>query len=357
MDADRSTPETTESRSRWLSTVVWVLAALLLVGMVCALVLQMSEGSRSRNLAASIALGKRPAAPALPTKAMISDQHGRLVGYDPKFAGTSKAFPGRIMVVNFWASWCGPCREEAPELNAIAGKRAGDGVVVVGVYAASEDAWEDARDFVQEYKLDFPIVRGTRSQVNEWGVRGYPETFVVGRDGKIAAHIDGPLDADALASTLDQEIARKSAVGQDGEPAKKAQTSQAASFSAEKLTEPGSLTPVPAGERMTTLDAISKLVVCPSCDAPLERSDSPSADRMRVWIKRRVDAGWTKSQILDGVVEAYGGDSAVLAAPRADGGRGMIAWLVPGVIAALALLFGLFRLRKSGRRFRSTASS
>jgi hypothetical protein len=58
------------------------------------------------------------------------------------------------------------------------------------------------------HRLRFPIVRGTRADKDAWGVGGYPETFVVGTDARIGAHVDGPIDVDTLRGAIDTELAR-----------------------------------------------------------------------------------------------------------------------------------------------------
>jgi thiol-disulfide isomerase/thioredoxin len=116
--------------------------------------------------------------------------------------------PGaKVMLVNWWASWCGPCREEAPDLSAIAEDYADD-VVVVGVNAGGEDLMSDARAFVREMSIRFPIIRADRAMKDAWGVGGFPESFIVGTDGRISAHINGPIDDDDVRAKLDAELDR-----------------------------------------------------------------------------------------------------------------------------------------------------
>ncbi len=85
---------------------------------------------------------------------------------------------------------------------------AGDGVHIVGLNPASEDAERDARSFVREFKVDYPIVRVRASEKAAWGVRGFPETFIVGRDGRISAKVNGPIDEPTLVRLLEREINR-----------------------------------------------------------------------------------------------------------------------------------------------------
>lgn len=113
-------------------------------------------------------------------------------------------------------------------------------------------------------------------------------------------------------------------------------------------------------EPQTTVDAVSKTVMCPSCDTTLDESDSAAALRMRVWVTAAVDAGWTEEEIRDGLVEEYGGDESVLATPRARG-AGVVVWLVPGLVALAALVGGVLSLRRwrrdaAARQTRSVSS-
>lgn len=91
----------------------------------------------------------------------------------------------RVVVVNFWASWCIPCREEAPVLEAAWRAYRDRGVVIVGVNV--QDSEPAARAFIETFELTFPNGPDPGGRIAiDYGVYGIPETFVIGRDGLIA---------------------------------------------------------------------------------------------------------------------------------------------------------------------------
>lgn len=194
--------------SRW-GTVAWLVCSLLLVGLVVGIWFRVGASSAGANLANAIIAGDRPAAPALPQTQIRDDGAPGLPAWyrvtaegeqDPAGAG------GKVLVVNWWASWCGPCEEEAPALKEIADDYADD-VTIVGLNAGSQDLESDARAFIRRHELDFTIVRGNRSDEDAWGVSGFPETYVVGTDGRISSFVNGPIDEETLRGLLDAELA------------------------------------------------------------------------------------------------------------------------------------------------------
>ena len=116
-------------------------------------------------------------------------------------------FGGTVHVVNFWASWCRPCRDEAPLLQDAHEKYRDDGVVVLGIDA--RDFVGDARAFVREYGITYEnLYDGPGKLVEPWGVSGWPETFVVDRRGVIVEHIVGPIsDAEQLDDAIRKALA------------------------------------------------------------------------------------------------------------------------------------------------------
>lgn len=99
---------------------------------------------------------------------------------------SSRDLDGHPAVINFWASWCLPCRDEAPILESQWDKYGSDGLIVLGVNV--QDVDEDAEAFVEQYDLSFPNVRDVNLELwRKLGVRGIPETFFLDRQSTFVA--------------------------------------------------------------------------------------------------------------------------------------------------------------------------
>ena len=140
--------------------------AVGLVVLLFALLLWKLVDDEGGDLARAAANGERPAAPEFTLERL--DEDGEL---------SLSALRGKAVVLNFWASWCVPCKEEAPVLEELWQENRERGLVVVGLDA--KDFRRDARDFVRRFGLTFPIVYdGPGDTIPDWGVTGFPETFV-----------------------------------------------------------------------------------------------------------------------------------------------------------------------------------
>jgi cytochrome c biogenesis protein CcmG, thiol:disulfide interchange protein DsbE len=104
-------------------------------------------------------------------------------------------FEGQTVVINFWSSWCPPCRDEAPMLNQFHTETQDrDDVVLIGV--AIWDRPEDSLDFMRQHNLSFLNLADQRGSVLiDYGVYGVPETYFIGPDGTLAGKYRGPLES------------------------------------------------------------------------------------------------------------------------------------------------------------------
>lgn len=109
---------------------------------------------------------------------------------------------GRVVVLNVWASWCPPCVSEMPLLQRTHDRIEPRGGMVLGI--DTQDASEDALKFLREKRIDFPSLRDREREYGRaLGVSGYPETFLIDREGRIAAARRGPVTQAWLNEHLD----------------------------------------------------------------------------------------------------------------------------------------------------------
>ena len=110
-------------------------------------------------------------------------------------------FRGKIVMVDFWSSWCPPCRQESPALAAAYQDFRDQGVEFVGI--AIWDVDSETRKFRDAFELDYPIVIDSNGSVAvEWGVVGLPEKFFVDREGRVVKKYAGPMTRDRLGPEL-----------------------------------------------------------------------------------------------------------------------------------------------------------
>jgi cytochrome c biogenesis protein CcmG, thiol:disulfide interchange protein DsbE len=159
------------------AAIVLALAAVLGV-----LAYGVTSSGQSETIDNALAEGRRVPAPALTLPRLERSAQASLSDYR-----------GKVIVLNFWASWCAPCRDESPMLQRWHRRIESRGGTVLGVNVL--DVSSDARAFVARYGLTYPMLRdGGGESVKEFGVIGYPETFAIDRRGRIVAVTRGPVD-------------------------------------------------------------------------------------------------------------------------------------------------------------------
>jgi thiol-disulfide isomerase/thioredoxin len=97
---------------------------------------------------------------------------------------SSEKLKGQIIVLDFWATWCGPCIVEIPHYNKIEEKYSSKGVKVVGVTLASGEA-KEVKPFVSRHKMKYSVFMGDDNQAYDFNIVGFPTTYLVTRDWKI----------------------------------------------------------------------------------------------------------------------------------------------------------------------------
>lgn len=149
------------------------------------------------GLVAGVALAAEPATLSLPD----------LSGHPQ----TLEQYRGRIVVLNFWATWCVPCRAEMPVLADIQNRYASRGVVVVGASADDESTQEQIKPFIENLRITFPIWSGTTTaHMEQFGLgAALPATAIIDEQGQIAFPIVGILERKDLKQRLDYLLAGK----------------------------------------------------------------------------------------------------------------------------------------------------
>jgi peroxiredoxin len=110
---------------------------------------------------------------------------------------------GQVVLLNFWATWCGPCRLEMPELQTAYESHADDGLAIIAVN--NREDIEDITGFREQYGLTFPLVIDEQGDIQDlYGILMYPSTYVIGRDGVVLARHFGALTTAQIQELLDR---------------------------------------------------------------------------------------------------------------------------------------------------------
>jgi len=181
---EQTAPAAAEKRGlRWGRIVVWVVVGLVLI---------------------FLALGLINAFASQPTSGKAPDF--TLTTFDGE-QYTLSELRGRVVVINFWASWCGPCEEEAPDLQAAWEAYRDEGVMFLGVdYVDSE---EKALAYIERFGITYPNGPDLGTRIaNLYNIKGVPETFIVNPEGEIVFFAMRPLTYGELSAEIEKALGR-----------------------------------------------------------------------------------------------------------------------------------------------------
>ena len=168
-----------------------VVAIATVAALLALLAWKLTQGES--EVTSELGRGGAPEAPAFTRERLDGKGELELASYRVK-----------TVVLNFWASWCGPCRDEAPLLEEAAKRWQEQGVAFVGVDV--KDFRGDARAFLARYGVTYPnVYDGKGSTIGRYGVTGYPETYFIDAEGRVRYRIAGPIED---AEELDDGIRR-----------------------------------------------------------------------------------------------------------------------------------------------------
>lgn len=179
-----------------MSTGKWMIAAAAALGLgLLTLPVFMTGGDDPHEVAASGA----PAAAACKSEGpanlslTMKDMHGK----DYKLADLK----GKVVLVNFWASWCAPCLAEIPEFIKVREEYHDKGFEIIGI--STDDSAEQLRDFAAKYKTNYPLLQVSGEAEDAYGpVFGLPTSIIVARDGSVCKRHFGPLSKEQLEAEI-----------------------------------------------------------------------------------------------------------------------------------------------------------
>jgi cytochrome c biogenesis protein CcmG/thiol:disulfide interchange protein DsbE len=184
-----------ETAGKGRRNILVLLPLIVFAGLAALFFIRLGAGDASRIPSALI--GKPAPQTNLPPVPGLLRNGEQLPGLN------NAMFDGRVTLVNVWASWCVPCADEVPYLDALSKDKR---IQLVGFNY--KDAADNARRFLGRYGNPYAAAgQDANGRMGiEWGVYGVPETFVVGKDGRIAYKLVGPITAENLRSTLEPQI-------------------------------------------------------------------------------------------------------------------------------------------------------
>ena len=124
------------------------------------------------------------------------------------------AHRGKWVVVNFWATWCGPCRNEMPDIQKLYDEYSAQGedaeVVILGIAGpgiGQEKSAEEIADFMTENGYTYPVLMDTSGEMfTQYGISAFPTTFMIDKDGNVYGYVPGQMTEDIMRSIIDQTL-------------------------------------------------------------------------------------------------------------------------------------------------------
>jgi thiol-disulfide isomerase/thioredoxin len=122
------------------------------------------------------------------------------------------SYKGEVVLVDFWATWCDPCRAEIPHFVQLQDKYRNQGFRVVGI--SMDDGPRPVREFYEQYRMNYPVAMGNAKLAERFGgVLGLPVSFLIGRDGHIYARHVGETETNVFETEIKELLARPTAPG------------------------------------------------------------------------------------------------------------------------------------------------
>jgi cytochrome c biogenesis protein CcmG/thiol:disulfide interchange protein DsbE len=149
---------------------------------------------------------------ASPTAGSAGGSHAAAPGFSlPDLDGRSielANYRGKVVLLDFWATWCAPCRDEIPHFVEFQSTYGGQGLQVIGL--SMDDSAKPVLPFYKEFKMNYPVAMGTTQVAEAYGgILGLPVTFLIDRDGKIAAKHVGAVEMPVLEGEIKSALQAK----------------------------------------------------------------------------------------------------------------------------------------------------
>ncbi len=163
-------------------------------------------------------------------------------------------YAGKVVLLDFWATWCGPCRIEIPGFVELHNRYRDQGFTMIGI--SMDDGPEPVRDFYKEFRMNYPVALGTDKLGELYGgILGLPTSFLIGRDGRIYAKHVGAADI----SVFEEEIKRLLAARESAEVAEFKQAGRPRQADRIELGDPEEINSEVPGVNLSKLDTAEKV--------------------------------------------------------------------------------------------------